>query len=183
MRTQFALQGKDVVFKSIGSFIAHTYNTKGMKGFYAGLVPAMVGITPQMGLNFAFYESFRALALPEPAPGDLIGSKDSFAVSTLKKGLCGGAAGGLSKLIVYPLDTVKKRLQGQVLTHSLSDAAQTVRYNGLLHCFRTIQATEGLQGLYRGIGATVAKSVVSTAITFAAYEGVKDLLASSREPA
>lgn len=44
---------------------------------------------------------------------------------------------------------MKKRLQGQVLTHSLSDAAQTVRYNGLLHCFRTIQATEGLQGLYR----------------------------------
>jgi len=97
---------------------------------------------------------------------------------------------------------VKKRLQGQVLTHSLSDAAHTVRYNGLLHCFRTIQATEGLQGFYRvslqlsalvcrtaflictprlttdfftwfvfqGIGATVAKSVVSTAITFAAYE-------------
>lgn len=95
---------------------------------------------------------------------------------------------------------MKKRLQGQVLTHSLSDAAHTVRYNGLLHCFRTIQATEGLQGFYRvsrvgvcctvlllytvltlqrfylswlvfqGIGATVAKSVVSTAITFAAYE-------------
>lgn len=58
----------------------------------------MVGITPQMGLNFAFYETFRALAMP-----DTQAAKDSFAVATLKKGFCGGAAGGLSKLIVYPL--------------------------------------------------------------------------------
>ena len=78
-------------------------------GFYAGLVPAMVGITPQMGLNFAFYETFRAIAMPEPLPlkpgqkqGDK-GQKDSFGWATLKKGICGGAAGGLSKLIVYPL--------------------------------------------------------------------------------
>lgn len=78
-------------------------------GFYAGLVPAMVGITPQMGLNFAFYETFRAIAMPEPAPlkqgqtqsGN--NKKDSFGWATLKKGFCGGAAGGLSKLIVYPL--------------------------------------------------------------------------------
>lgn len=67
-------------------------------GFYAGLVPAMVGITPQMGLNFAFYETFRAVAMPDTQT-----TKDSFAVATLKKGFCGGAAGGLSKLIVYPL--------------------------------------------------------------------------------
>lgn len=32
MRTQFALQGKEVVYKSMGSFISHTYNTKGIRG-------------------------------------------------------------------------------------------------------------------------------------------------------
>ena len=32
MRTQFALQGKNVVFKSMASFIAHTYRTTGVKG-------------------------------------------------------------------------------------------------------------------------------------------------------
>lgn len=138
MRTQFALQGKNVVFKSMASFIAHTYHTSGFKGknipynfrllrgdytahtmrhyslrcnagFYAGLVPAMVGITPQMGLNFAFYETFRAIAMPEPLPSklgqglSLNGKKDSLGWATVKKGICGGAAGGLSKLIVYPL--------------------------------------------------------------------------------
>jgi hypothetical protein len=82
-------------------------------GFYAGLVPAMVGITPQMGLNFAFYEFFRNIALPEPSQKDLDESKltgksnkDSFVFATLKKGICGGAAGGLSKLLVYPLVSV-----------------------------------------------------------------------------
>lgn len=56
---------------------------------------------------------------------------------------------------------MKKRLQGQVLTHSLSDAAHTVRYDGLLHCFRTIQAAEGLQGLYRVCAYGTCKDVCS----------------------
>jgi len=33
MRTQFALQGKDVVYKSMASFIGHTYKTKGVQGW------------------------------------------------------------------------------------------------------------------------------------------------------
>lgn len=32
MRTQFALQGKDVVYRSMASFIGHTYRTKGVQG-------------------------------------------------------------------------------------------------------------------------------------------------------
>jgi hypothetical protein len=137
MRTQFALQGKEVVYKSMGSFISHTFRTKGVRGthiaahspvlsftraiiktppfsvsspcvgFYAGLTPAMVGITPQMGLNFALYESFKALASgvdAVDAEGKAVSKqKDSFLKGTILKGLCGGAAGGLSKLTVYPL--------------------------------------------------------------------------------
>lgn len=32
MRTQFALQGKHVVYKSMGSFISHTYHARGVTG-------------------------------------------------------------------------------------------------------------------------------------------------------
>jgi len=38
MRTQFALQGKNVVFKSMASFIAHTYRTTGVKGKASTLI-------------------------------------------------------------------------------------------------------------------------------------------------
>ena len=77
----------------------------------------MVGITPQMGLNFALYESFKLLAHvskdPNTATADSSSSNSSsssssgsFIKDTVIKGICGGAAGGLSKLAVYPLVSV-----------------------------------------------------------------------------
>ena len=71
----------------------------------------MVGITPQMGLNFALYESFKLLAHvskdPNTATADSNSSSSgSFIKDTVIKGICGGAAGGLSKLAVYPLVSV-----------------------------------------------------------------------------
>jgi hypothetical protein len=35
---------------------------------------------------------------------------------------------------------------------------------------------EGIRGFYKGIVPTTAKSVVATAVTFAAYEGAKDFM-------
>ena len=74
-----------------------------------------MGITPYMGLNFALYETFKKIGTGQPSQKDLSGDnadtqspnnkkkKDSAIIALAKKGLCGGAAGGLSKLIVYPL--------------------------------------------------------------------------------
>lgn len=70
-----------------------------------------------MGLNFALYETFKKIGTGQPSQKeeDLSSDnanhlqssnekkKDSAIVALAKKGLCGGAAGGLSKLIVYPL--------------------------------------------------------------------------------
>lgn len=78
-------------------------------GFYAGLTPAVIGITPQMGLNFALYETFKLLVTGDADETSSQRSdssakkKDSLFKSTVLKGFCGGAAGGISKLIVYPL--------------------------------------------------------------------------------
>lgn len=44
---------------------------------------------------------------------------------------------------------MKKRLQAQVLTNTMSATVQTLRYDGFFHCFKTIYATEGLKGFYR----------------------------------
>ena len=71
------------------------------------MTAAVVGITPQMGLNFALYETFKSLTATLGSTVDSADSsktqKDSLAFATLKKGFCGGAAGGISKLVVYPL--------------------------------------------------------------------------------
>ena len=62
---------------------------------YAGLGPSIYAIVPSMGLNFTLYENLKTLlATVDPSP-------NSF--TAWKSGLIGGAAGGLSKFLVFPL--------------------------------------------------------------------------------
>mmetsp|Transcript_27838 Transcript_27838/g.26668 ORF Transcript_27838/g.26668 Transcript_27838/m.26668 type:complete len:369 (+) Transcript_27838:132-1238(+) len=191
MRTQFAIQGKEKTFPTMKSFISHTYKTKGPQGFYAGLSPALVGITPYMGLNFALYESAKTFSeslllkynnkinsndgknLPfGSSSGTGAGALGNF----VRKGLCGAVAGGTSKFLVYPLDTLKKRMQVQVLSNTLTGIGSVPKYNNVWHCAAKTYAAEGIRGFYKGIVPTTAKSVVATAVTFAAYEGAKDFM-------
>ncbi|KAI9681131.1 MAG: hypothetical protein M1817_002413 [Caeruleum heppii] len=58
----------------------------------------------------------------------------------------GSVAGIVGKVIEYPFDTVKVRLQSQ-------PAETHLRYHGPLDCFRQSYQIEGLQGFYRGISA------------------------------
>jgi len=74
------------------------YAQKGVRGFYAGSAPGLLQIVPYMGINFALHDVLVMLS----------GSSDSRV-----SGVAGMAAGVISKLLVYPLDTVKKRLQAQ----------------------------------------------------------------------
>jgi solute carrier family 25 thiamine pyrophosphate transporter 19 len=166
MRTQFALQTSTTNgFTSMNTFASHMLRRKGLTGLYGGLGPAVLSITPYMGLNFALYESFQTIL------SDNSDAKEGGVMRNLKKGVLGGIAGGASKFFVYPLDTVKKRLQASTLRGGGMAASST-----LLGCVRNVYAVEGVGGFYRGLVPTTAKAVASTAIIFAAFE-VRALIA------
>jgi hypothetical protein len=180
MRTQFTIQGNTKIYPSLYSFVSTTMQKQGPRGFYAGLGPTLVGITPYIGLNFALYDTVKSFvdnSDREQAPaqgggGGRQGSHHPF-VTAVKKSLAGGFAGGASKLLVYPLDTVKRRMQASVLQSTLDGAvaqAAMPKYRNMVHCVQLTVASEGLAGLYRGIAPSLLKSCVSTAVTFAAYE-------------
>ena len=191
MRTQFAIQGNERVHTSIAGFMSSTFQKQGIKGFYAGLPIGIAGVAPYMGLNFALYETVKTCSSPfydrfklhEPVNAGL---------KTLVDGITGGLAGGVSKLLVYPLDTVKKRMQLQVLTPTVGKGMQwapssalkkvgaaapselRLQYKGVGDCVAQILKNEGVGGFFRGIGPTTLKSIMSTAVTFAAFEAARD---------
>jgi hypothetical protein len=97
------------------------------------VAPAVISITPLMGLNFALYETSKSILQSNRLRQNHLShgySTDSLTIT--EKGICGGLAGGLfywirvlmsfnrdleiaiSKFCVYPFDTIKKRLQIQV---------------------------------------------------------------------
>lgn len=98
MRTQFALQGSQKFHNSFHSYATYTFKTFGLRGFYYGLWPAVVGITPYVGLNFGLYEGFKSFFETSNAV-QLSNSK----LNLIKVGLISGMAGGISKMVVYPL--------------------------------------------------------------------------------
>jgi hypothetical protein len=70
----------------------------------------------------------------------------------------GTVAGISSKIVEYPFDTIKVRLQGE--NHP---------YRGAIDCFRRIASEEGLRGFYSGITAPIAGAAFENAGAFLFY--------------
>ncbi|TFJ80288.1 hypothetical protein NSK_008431 [Nannochloropsis salina CCMP1776] len=95
-----------------------------------------------------------------------------------RSALYGGVSGGAARVAVYPLDTLKRRMQAQVL-HLLPPSARTEaaglthRFRSSRECLRHMVREEGFSALYKGMIPTLLKSVSSTAIIFGVYEALK----------
>lgn len=76
------------------------------------------------------------------------------------------------KVIEYPFDTVKVRLQSQ-------QDHLPLRYTGPLDCFRQSIRADGIRGLYRGISAPMAGAAVENSCLFFSYRMVQDILKTS----
>ncbi|XP_061920311.1 solute carrier family 25 member 32-like [Entelurus aequoreus] len=85
-------------------------------------------------------------------------------VENLIAGLTGGV---LSTLVVHPLDLVKIRF-------AVSDGLELrPKYNGILHCMKSVWQQEGLRGLYQGVTPNVWGAGASWGLYFFFYEAIK----------
>eukprot|EP00930_Biecheleria_cincta_P099160 TRINITY_DN90802_c0_g1_i1.p1 TRINITY_DN90802_c0_g1~~TRINITY_DN90802_c0_g1_i1.p1 ORF type:complete len:364 (+),score=44.55 TRINITY_DN90802_c0_g1_i1:159-1094(+) len=76
-------------------------------------------------------------------------------------------SGLLSRIPCHPLDTIKSRLQ----------SATGSQYRGILHCFRSTLAEEGILGLYRGFGVVALLGTPAACVYLSSYELLKSALA------
>ena len=79
-------------------------------------------------------------------------------MSSLRRLICGGAAGITSVVFTYPLDIVRTRLSIQSASFAgLKASSPTAKLPGMLATLITMYKTEGgVRALYRGIIPTVA---------------------------
>jgi len=196
IRTQFAAQGLPRAHETMASFVKATLRVQGWKGLFAGLTPTALQIIPRMGLSFALYEKMDAAAAAAAAASTVAaaGSNEAGASGSEWLGeevrrwclsaVYGGVSGGIARVAVHPLDTLKRRLQAQVLV-VLSDDAPTTstttpekgsKTKSSWDCLQHLVRHEGVTALYKGLAPTLLKSVLSTAIIFAVYEGLKTRL-------
>ncbi len=59
LRTRFAAQGNDRVYRNMRHAIAQIWSDEGPRGFFRGIGAGLAQIVPYMGMFFAVYETVR----------------------------------------------------------------------------------------------------------------------------
>src|SRR5690606_13706691 len=111
LRTRFAAQGNDKVYKSFFRAFGEIYRSEGARGFFRGIVPTLLNAGPGMGIYFLTYEAIRP-------PDEKKGEDESRRVMPnlpwgFDKFLAGSASSFVAKTVVFPFDLVRKRMQVQ----------------------------------------------------------------------
>lgn len=133
--------------------------SEGYKTFYKGLYPALIQIIPYAGTQFLCYKIFNEFC-------DKV-----FGINWVISGVVvsGSLSGFCAKVVVYPLDLCKKRLQIQGMERWVFSDLQ-FNANGLTQCFLSTVRLEGFLGLYKGFFISAIKACVVSGVSFAIYE-------------
>jgi solute carrier family 25 thiamine pyrophosphate transporter 19 len=167
LRTRFAAQGTERVYKGLFSGIGMIYRNEGLTGFFRGLTAANAQIIPYMGLFFTLYETLKPIVHATPIPLEWMGSAD---------GTSGILASVIAKTIVYPLDTVRKRLQVQGPSRGMYVHRNIPEYKGVTGTLKMILQREGLRGIYRGLTVALVKAAPTSAVTVWTFERAMGVL-------
>jgi solute carrier family 25 thiamine pyrophosphate transporter 19 len=162
LRTRFAAAGRARVYAGLLAGVREIHAREGAAGFFRGLGAANVQIVPYMGLFFACYEALKPALAGSGLPLAWMGSAD---------GAAGMLASLMSKTAVYPLDTVRKRLQVQGPSRARYVHRNIPEYtSGVFGTARAIVVKEGVRGMYRGLVVALAKAAPASAVTMWTFE-------------
>ncbi|KIV91064.1 hypothetical protein PV10_05649 [Exophiala mesophila] len=134
------------------------YKTEGMRGFFHGLTPTLVGVS-HGSLYFLAYEKLKIWRKAQHPDGQLTNT-DTLITSSLSKIFAG--------IATYPHQLVRARLQ----TYDPS-AAIHVKGPGVINLIKMVWRNEGLVGFYKGLFPNLLRVVPSTCVTFLVYENTR----------
>ncbi|KEG05673.1 putative mitochondrial carrier protein [Trypanosoma grayi] len=154
------------------SSICSIWQREGVAGFYRGIGVATLGSAPGVALYLTTYtwaSDFlqHQCQKREAQFVDTGSAVPSWSIYLL----CGLFAETVSCAFWVPIDVTKERLQSQ-------PPSQPGRYTGSWDALRTVTRYEGLRGLYKGYGSTLASFGPYSAVYFAFYEFLNDIFSN-----
>uniref|UniRef100_A0A673CRX5 EF-hand domain-containing protein n=1 Tax=Sphaeramia orbicularis TaxID=375764 RepID=A0A673CRX5_9TELE len=129
---------------------------EGLKAFYKGYVPNILGIIPYAGIDLAVYESLKNLWLSHYA-------KDTANPGVLVLLGCGTISSTCGQLASYPLALIRTRMQAQASLEGSEQLPMNLMVKKILE-------KEGFFGLYRGILPNFMKVLPAVSISYVVYE-------------
>ena len=147
------------------------YRTEGIRVFYSGLTPALLGLT-HVAVQFPLYEYFKmkftGYGIGEHPPGEGGGAWVGISAATFLSKVCASTA-------TYPHEVLRTRFQTQ--QKSSSDGMPTrLRYRGIVNTSKLILREEGWRAFYAGIGTNLVRAVPAAMTTMLTYEYLQKVI-------
>ncbi|KYN17178.1 PREDICTED: calcium-binding mitochondrial carrier protein SCaMC-2-A-like isoform X2 [Trachymyrmex cornetzi] len=159
LKTRLALR-KTGEFDGMVDAAKKIYRQGGLKSFYRGYIPNLIGILPYAGIDLAVYETLKNTYLRTHD------KKEQPAFWILL--LCGTASSTAGQVCSYPLALVRTRLQAEI--------APDRSPNTMIGVFKDILNREGIRGLYRGLTPNFLKVAPAVSISYVVYEHFRQAL-------
>jgi solute carrier family 25 (adenine nucleotide translocator) protein 4/5/6/31 len=156
----------DRKYKGIIDCFSRTAGQEGVMSLWRGNTANVIRYFPTQALNFAFRDTYKAMfAFKKERDGYWWWMAGNLA--------SGGAAGATSLLFVYSLDYARTRLANDAKSAKKGGERQ---FNGLVDVYKKTLATDGVAGLYRGFGPSVAGIIVYRGLYFGMYDSIKPVV-------
>lgn len=146
-------------YKSISSGFGVLLKEQGVRGFFRGWVPTLLGYSAQGACKFGFYEFFKKYY------SDIAGPEYAAKYKTLIYLAGSASAEVIADVALCPMEAVKVRVQTQPgFARGLSDG------------FPKFVKSEGALGLYKGIVPLWGRQIPYTMMKFASFETIVEML-------
>lgn len=162
LQLQGELQSKDIAvkkYKGVLHGVSVVAKNEGVRGLYRGIGCAYIYQILLNGCRLGFYEPLRASTTQ-------LFFKDSNVQSLGVNVFSGAASGILGAMAGSPFFLVKTRLQSY--SPSLPVGTQH-KYKNALDGLRQIYGSEGVKGLYRGMGAAMVRTGAGSSVQLPTY--------------
>ncbi|KAL2340698.1 hypothetical protein Fmac_008638 [Flemingia macrophylla] len=162
--------------KNILQMVQSVWQVDGLKGFYRGVAPGIIGSLATGATYFGVIESTKRWI--EDSHPSLRGHWAHF--------IAGAVGDTLGSFVYVPCEVMKQRMQVQGTITSWSSVAvkdgiainpgtqMYGYYTGMFHAGCSIWKTQGLKGLYAGYLSTLARDVPFAGLMVMFYEALKD---------
>jgi len=155
------IAGRVKPYSSIGDCFKRVSAEQGVSAFWRGNLVNCLRYAPQQGSALAFNDFFKGI-FPKK-------NKDTeFFQYMFNNLMAGGLGGATSMVICYPLDFARTRLASDL-------TAGKPQFSGIGDCISKTIKQQGITGLYRGTGVSIAGAFVYRAGQLGLYGTVMGL--------
>eukprot|EP00796_Vickermania_ingenoplastis_P007333 gene7333-5167_t len=169
VKTRVCVSRNDEFAGGVRVIIRDAYREGGIREFYKGFAPNMVGIVFYRGLEMGIYSSIQQSVMLYRMQWKNKNRHDA-ALSIAEVGVAGMVASTVAQTATYPLNVVRTRLQTQGAN------GRAKRYNGMIDCFIKVVRQKGVSALFSGLSANYLKAVPASACAFIVFEKVQSAL-------